>query len=102
LLYSVPHPGYKSFLWEHLTNPELAMSLPLFDYNTMLRVFFQPFISYHLDMYLPYASMFYQVVPHLMAKLDRSRARAFLFGVCPAIRGEEEDKKELKRLLQEV
>lgn len=73
-------------MFENLTNPGKAQAMTLYDYNMMLRVFFQPFIAYHYSLSLPYAENFYNIVPTIILKLDRQRARSFLYSMCPAIR----------------
>ena len=76
--------------------------MTFYDYNMLVRVFFQPFIPYHFDMTIHYVDDFFMMVPDLMLKLDRARAKAFLMNVCPVIRGDPEDEAKLRNLLEEA
>lgn len=101
-MLSDPDPRIKAYLWNNLSKPESASKISLYDYNMMLRVFFQPFIHYHYELVLPYLELFFECAPTIVLKLDRMRARSFLAGVCPAIRGELSDKARLQKMLDEV
>ena len=98
---SVPEPECKAYIWDLLTTPKKALSLPLYDYQILCRVFLLPLIDTHFALSMKHAAEFYDVVPNLILKLDRSRAESFLTSVCPA-GSSEEDKGKLVRLLGEA
>jgi hypothetical protein len=87
--FSLPKKEVKEHIWKLLTDPAKARSMTLYDYSMISRVFLLPFIPYHFDLALPFASSFYIVAPNLVQRLDRSRAEAFLAGACPSVRGHE-------------